>query len=436
MDPFYHEWSTTLVFVTIGLAAVSLLVPAFRRDTLLRSYIPEILAWRLAVFAFSVLWMLPFYATRDASDAVAFHIFGSNLSQDLANGSLGSFHWANGSSTIILLTGIAYWLIGPSIYGVYWLSAAIGLAASVILVRTFRQWYGGQSVRRYALLVLFLPSFALFSTMYGKDSLVALGLALSAYGYSIWLRHQPSKGLFVLLLGLGLLGSIRPHIAGVLTFAALTTNVVFFGRSGRRHMAGGFASLALFGILAIAGGYAIQTFVLGGAGDAESATLNVIKDVQLINQVGGSTIDIDEIATPLDVITSVPKGILTVLFRPFPWEVNGVNMLLAALENMLLSLLLIRVFWQRKVAFRAIVGDPYMVFCLAVSIGLLIILSRLPNLGLVIRERTMFQPFYFVLLSAPWRDTAQVSRRMHVRTAVAPAPEFRRPAAVPSGAKA
>jgi hypothetical protein len=404
MNPLLHEWSATVAFLVIGSVFAFLLAPLFRRDAFLRKLVPAIILWRLIVFAFHVFWMLPYYASRDSSDAVAYHLQGSNLSESLADGLFASFRWVNGSSTIVFLTGLAYRMVGPSIYGMYWISAIAGVGASLFFFLAFREWYGGVAAKAYAMLILFLPSYALFTTLYGKDSLVSLGMGLSTYGFIHWLRHRHSKGIVFLTVGLALVGSVRPHVAGALIFAAMVANIAFIGRGNQsRHTAGRTSSLVFFGLLSIAGWFGVRTFTFGQTEAAGEQAIGLMRHVQSGNQVGGSSIEITEVTDFSDLVTSFPNGVLTVLLRPFPWEADGVNMLMASLENLLLLAILIRAVRQKKMGLRATLQDPYLVFCGSAAVALLVILARFPNLGLVLRERAMFQPFYFALLVAPRR---------------------------------
>jgi hypothetical protein len=119
---------------------------------------------------------------------------------------------------------------------------------------------------------------------------------------------------------------------------------------------------------------------------------------------GGSAFQTIDIKNPL----SYPWVVVTLLFRPFPWEAHNVPALIQSLEGILVFLLVI---WRIKSLGKAIgssISDPYTLFILVYSIAFTITFAIVANFGIVARERVMLLPFFFMLLCySPFRVRQQ-----------------------------
>ena len=116
----------------------------------------------------------------------------------------------------------------------------------------------------------------------------------------------------------------------------------------------------------------------------------------------GSAYDIGEMdGTLAGTLTKIPAGIVVTLFRPFPWEVKKVIVLLSALEALAFLYLTLKIFFSRKTKLKVIFKDPTVLFCLifslifAFSVGL-----TAGNFGALSRYKIPCMPFYcaFILI--------------------------------------
>ena len=102
---------------------------------------------------------------------------------------------------------------------------------------------------------------------------------------------------------------------------------------------------------------------------------------------------------------------VSVFFRPFPWEVRNVNTLIAGLEGV--ALLVALVVSQRRLrsigrlAFRR----PIVIFAL-VYIGMFTVaFSNIGNFGILARQRTQALPLIVLLVALPLVDDVRRDRR-------------------------
>jgi hypothetical protein len=112
---------------------------------------------------------------------------------------------------------------------------------------------------------------------------------------------------------------------------------------------------------------------------------------------GSSAFDPVAVNSPLDV----PLAAVTVLFRPLPFEVGSVQMLLTSAEGVLLAALAV-VSWRRLASIpRLMWSMPYVMFSLVFVVLFVCVFSSFANFGILARQRTQMLPFLFVLLALP-----------------------------------
>jgi hypothetical protein len=99
--------------------------------------------------------------------------------------------------------------------------------------------------------------------------------------------------------------------------------------------------------------------------------------------------------TPL----SVPKGLVTVLLRPFPNQVENKNQLLASAECGLLLLYAIHRRRSVKLSLTRSRSTPYLFFCWTLILVYATAFSSVANMGLLTRQRSLVLPAIYVLLT-------------------------------------
>ena len=248
--------------------------------------------------------------------------------------------------------------------------------------------------RRYALLLLLLPSMLFWPASLGKEALIVFGIGLAAYGSSLLLTGYRTW-LLPLVLGLVVTAVIRPHITAAL-FAALAA--AWFLRKRTRPAdeltpltyVGGLAGILAAG--ALVASYA-ATF-LGVDSLSVSGVDSAIAGTTELTDEGGSTFDPATVHNPLDL----PFAFFTVVFRPMIIEAANPQMLVAAAEGTLL-LVLMALSWRSllKVPGR-LHRQPYLIFALVYVVIFVYAFSNFGNFGILTRQRVQVLPFVLVLL--------------------------------------
>ncbi|MDH3754863.1 MAG: hypothetical protein OEU32_13410, partial [Acidimicrobiia bacterium] len=218
-------------------------------------------------------------------------------------------------------------------------------------------------------------------------------------------------GVTALVVGLLAMYAVRPHVA-ILLVAAVAVGVIINAlfRSGDGVRSFGFASkmgsVVLLVVLASLLAPRVATFLnvddVGGSGFSSA-----LESVQARTDEGGSNFD----AADIDSIVDYPWAFITVIFRPFPWEVTNAQSAVTALEGLVLAGLLF--FSIRRLARLPVeaIKRPYAAAAAAYVFMFCYVFAFVGNFGILARQRSQLLPFVFVLVALPLTERARTRAR-------------------------
>lgn len=395
--PGYDLWGGLVVVPLLLLLTVQLIDRAARGDAWLLKVL--LLALVLKTLATVARYAMAFVVYDGATDASGYHDHGARLAESYRQGDLGADleRGLVGTGFIRAVTGAVYAITGPSIYVAYACFALLGFWGLYFLYRAFEVGVANGEHRRYAVLVLFLPSMLFWPSGLGKEAWMTFGIGLVALGAARFLSDTPG---WLLPLGLGVLatGLVRPHVTAAL-FAGIAVAAVV-----RRSRRPGTATTPLTRAASIAAVAVVSLLLVGRAADflgVQEVSPDGIQstvDETLDNTAqGGSEFQ----AHPVNSPTDLPWAMVSVLFRPFIFEAHGGPMLLAAAEGLLLLVLLLRSIPRLRDILGHLRGEPYLVFCLVYTTLFVYAFSVFSNFGILTRQRVQVLPFVLVLLALP-----------------------------------
>jgi hypothetical protein len=309
-----------------------------------------------------------------------------------------------GTGFIKILTGIVFAYTGVSEIGGYFIFSWLGFLGLWLFFRAFRIAVPEGDARRYAWLIFLLPSMLFWPSEIGKEAWMTLGLGLSAYGAARIMVHRPF-GYLLMLIGCAASAAVRPHVT-VLFLAAFF--VAFLLRRDRTLSTSGARRTRrgskLFGIVVIVTAMLIgvtraNTFFSadGLQGGSNQGLTGILSGTSLRTSQGGSHFAPASLSAP----QTIPYAVLSVTFRPFPWEANNVQSLLASAEGTFLIYLLWRSRRRLRHLWPWMVARPYLMLCLVYSLLFAFGFSAVGNYGILDRERVMQFPFFVALLALP-----------------------------------
>jgi hypothetical protein len=322
---------------------------------------------------------------------------------------------SSGTNWVRWFTGVVYYVFGPDMLNAFLVFALLAVIGSYLWYRATAEAVPFVDKRLYGVLIFFVPSIAFWPSSIGKEALMQLGIGVAALGTAHLLNHRLWRGLLVAAPGAWLLWRVRPHLLAFVAFAAAAAYLV--GRVRRRGPAGATTSLLRpVGMVIVA----FLAFFAANEGaeflGMEKFSINAVES-ELNEQTersseGGSEFDTGGSSlTPL----SLPQGAVTVLLRPFPWEIETNLQILASLEGAAIAVFLLYRLRSLSVSIVRARSTPFLLYCWTLVMLYAVAFSSFANFGLLVRQRSLVLPALFVLAAidprlAPTDRTEDASR--------------------------
>ncbi|MEM9202861.1 MAG: hypothetical protein AAGC53_14440 [Actinomycetota bacterium] len=282
----------------------------------------------------------------------------------------------------------------------------LGFVGLVGCVRAFVHGLPNIDPGRYVALVVCWPSLAYWPSSTGKEALMLFGLGVAAYGLARVLRGH-WVALAPLTVGLFVAAMVRPHVALIVVAAGIGALVM----NSRRASAGGVLSRLVIVAGLVGAGVVLSDAVerLFDVQDLNVTSVNAALDLANYRSAqGGSSF----VAARIESIADVPWGVVTVLLRPLPHEAVSVNGLIAAVEGIVLAVLLIGAVPRVMASVRTLRSEAYVAYVIGYVTIFVFLFSALGNFGILTRQRTMMTPFLLVLVALPTAAERVRARRV------------------------
>jgi hypothetical protein len=393
--------------VALGLALIS--TPLLRKvrerepDPVLRAMV----SWGLvAAFLAGVIHFYTIAATYDGlADASYYHGKGAQFAAKVWDGEpLAALNTVRpGTAFLYAATGVIYTVTGPTILGGHIVYSWIAYWGLYFCYRAFRTALPQADHRRYAILIFFLPSTLFWSCAISKESWMMLGIGLTLLGTARLLAGRPGM-LLPAVTGLTTITFVRPHISVLFLVAIMIAVSVRRGaRSSTVAPLTKGLSLSLLIVVGVLVGGQLAEFVGVEELNADSISDQLDKSARNTADEGESTFE----ASPVNGLLDLPWAVVSVLFRPFPWEAGSALALICSGESMALALLVICSGKRWRRVPRLLVRQPYVLLAVAAIPLFAVVLSTFGNFGLLVRERLMVLPLVFVPLCLAPEDQNQ-----------------------------
>lgn len=396
----YHRWGGLIVVPVLLMLTVHLILRIGHRaqDAALVRIL--LLALAAKCVGTAARYWMTFVLYDGSADAAVYHWQGQRLAAAYSQGDFTSAlptHDIIGTGFIQVLTGALYTVTGPSRHVAYAFFALLSFWGLYFFYRAFCIGIPSGDSRRYALLVLFLPSMVFWPSSLGKEAWMTFAIGLSALGASRLLATRPGW-LLPLVAGLTATAMVRPPITAAL-FAALSAAIMI-----RRPVAGRTPLTPVIKAVVLAGLMVVGVFVMNRAADfleVDSLTSTSVSTATARTEdqttQGGSAFE----AQPVTSVLDMPHAAVTVLFRPFVFEVTSLQAMLAAAEGGLL-LALFALSWRRFLGILTrLRTEPYLLLCAVYTLLFVYGYSNIGNFGILTRQRVQVLPFVVVFLALP-----------------------------------
>ena len=401
----WYEYSVALILVPfLFLLNLLLALAAARHDPFLRWALPVALLLKL-VAAGVYVWMV-FHVYDTSADMVTYWNRGEILANDfLRNGHWTVLHpvWSN--NFIYMLTGAIFTVTTVSLPSAAVIYALAAFWGQYLFYRAFVLVFPEGDRKLAALLLFFLPSIVFWTSSIGKDAAILLFLGVAAYGFARLQRRVSPGAFLVLLLGLGGVVLVRPHIAAMLGFAFLLPYLVGKNLHGISGTVGKILGIPLVLGSTVWLARQAQSFLKM---ETLSQAGSILQKVAEGNQTGGSAIAVS--GSMAYRLVNVPF----LFFRPWPWEVHSLQAVMAALEGLMLLVIFVSRRRNLYAAVREWRSQPFVLFVLLFALQFSVVMSlAITNYGLLTRERVMLLPFALMLFCSRAAPVADVRHVRH-----------------------
>ena len=393
----YNIWGAMLVAPALFLITLPLAMRAAEAES--DPWFVRVIMIALAakLLGSVVRYWVAFSLYDGSADASMYYRTGWDIAESYRQGIFWVADGVGGAGTVFMrkLTGAILAVIGPTRVGAFLVFAWLGFWGLYFFFRAFRLAVPGGDVRRYALLVFFMPSLLFWPSSVGKEAWMILTLGIGAYGAARVLTRRHG-GYVLLALGLAGAAAVRPHMSALL-MAGMAAAYLLRRSSGTAlapatRVIGAAVVLAA---LLLTVQEAERRFGVEGEGLAGAE--QAIDDAAQRTDQGGSEY---EAARP-DSVGDVPKAAFAVLFRPLPHEAHNAQALVTSLEGLFLLVLCVASWRRLATAPRHLWRSPYVALACVYSLLFILAFSSFGNFGILARQRAQVLPFFLILLALP-----------------------------------
>jgi hypothetical protein len=334
------------------------------------------------------------------ADSGAYHQTGLQVAENFRQGILSTrsldIVGTDEGHNISVITGAVYTVLGGQEIVGFLAFAWFGFLGQILFFRAFLTGVEHGNQRRYALLVFFLPSLLYWPSAIGKEAYMMFAIGLATLGVAHLLGPHPrARGALYLALGVLAILQVRPHMAAIIVGGiAIGAIARRPGRLSVRQTGPRVLLLTLLIPLLLVSITRMNQFF--GADDLSTQSVDAtFERTRDQTTTGGSQFATTPVHTPLDL----PPAIVSVLFRPFPWEIHNTLTLAAAAEGLLLVGLVLA--FRRSLAAlpRQLLRNPYLAYVVGYSTLFIIAFSNIGNIGILARQRTQLLPLLLTLLA-------------------------------------
>jgi hypothetical protein len=301
---------------------------------------------------------------------------------------LGVYGQQSGVSTIFIINFVQFLksYLGGTFFDYFLLFQAFGFWGVLFILRAFDDIHQelGQPTFKNIYFILFLPGLHFWTSGIGKDPPMFFAVALCTWAaFRLHTRYVAfGAGVVIAML-------VRPHIALLALIAFALTLLV--GRGTSLAMRVALLAVVLAGIVSTAG--LVESMVTGLSLSSTDSLSEVLDSRSQVSEESGADLSITG--------ASFPVKLLSLLFRPFFFDANGIFGYVASLENLVLlavAFTLARRAGTGLAVARAAVFARF-AFFFFVLITLLLALFNY-NVGLGLRQKMMMMPTLLIFFAA------------------------------------
>jgi hypothetical protein len=377
---------------------------SYKRETdgrfLLRLFVAALLARIIIGLAIFTFHGQEFFG----GDAITYDFFGNaqllgwggdKYSQVVANGFVRS---GEGSGWgMVYLVAAVYAVVGRNMLAVQLINAVFGAATAVVIYLCAQQVFKNLRVARLAgLAVAFYPSLVLWSAQGLKDGPIVFFLAIAILSTLKLGEKFSVKYMLVLIAALVALVALRFYVFYMISVAIAGAFVIGMQQISAMSFARQFTAVILLGLaltyVGVTRSSAVQFERYGNL-----QQLSRSRNDQARSAESGFGRDVD-VSSTSGAISTIPMGVLYLLFAPFPWQITSLRQSITLPEMVIwwasFPMLVLGLWFAIKYRLRMI--SPILIFTVMLTLAYSVFQG---NVGTAYRQRAQLLVFYFIFVA-------------------------------------
>jgi hypothetical protein len=336
-----------------------------------------------------------------SGDVTAYVRVGRELAPLIRSGTLPDEARETGTRFMEFLAGVVFAVFGSSEIVAYLVFSMLSFIGMLAFLKALQLAAPGLDHRRYAVLLLLLPTMLFWPSTIGKDAWLVFTLGMASYGGARILRRA-RFGYVLAALAVAGMGAVRPHMAALFAVSFAAAYLLRLRDPDIKRGALGW----LVGLALIGGGVIVATTnfsdEMGRSDSEEGSTFDRVRaDTDEIfertdrnTRLGGGEFDSRPVSGPVDFLHAT----ITVPFRPFPTEAHNRQAQLISFEGIFLIMLGLASLPRLARLPQTALRTPYVAFAFVYTAGFIMAFANVGNFGILSRQRSQLLPFLLVLL--------------------------------------
>jgi hypothetical protein len=321
--------------------------------------------------------------------------FGDKYYQAIANQFVRS---GEGSGWgMVYLVAFVYGLVGRNMFAVQLMNSVFGAATAVVIFLCAHQVFKNLRVARIAgTAVAFYPSLVLWSAQGLKDGPIVFFLALAILSTLKLGEKLSAKYIVVLVLALLSLVALRFYVFYMICVAIAGAFVIGMQQVTATSFARQFTAIILLGLaltyVGVTRSASVQFERYGNLAQLQRSRRYLASSAE-----SGFGRDVD-VSTTSGAISTIPMGVLYLLFAPFPWQITSLRQSITLPEMIIwwasFPLLVLGLWFAIKYRLRMI--SPILIFTVMLTLAYSVFQG---NVGTAYRQRAQLLVFYFIFVA-------------------------------------
>ena len=297
---------------------------------------------------------------------------------------------------MVNMVAAVYSIIGRNTLAVQFVNSIIGAATAILIYNCAQHVYQNVRVAKIAAVcVAFYPSLVLWSAQGLKDAPIVFFLVLAILASLRLSEKLSAKNAAILIFALFSILSLRFYVFYMITVAIGGGFVIGLQKISPTNFVRQFIVIALVGVsLTYLGVTRYANAQLDRFGSLEAVQRS---RADLARAGSGFGQDVD-VSTTEGAISTIPIGLIYLLFAPFPWQLASLRQSITLPEMIVwwlsFPLLVLGVWYSIRYRLRQI--SPILIFTTMLSIAYSVFQG---NVGTAYRQRAQLLVFYFIFVA-------------------------------------